>query len=533
MSPENLFDLQSEIARTVVDELEAQLTFEADATLEAMTQAGSSVAQQWYYRGLAAYAQGSLADVPRARDAFEQAVEIDPEYVAAWSRLAQIEARLVFVGNADSQAARTAMERTQELAPGSVEAHLARGYYEYYAQWNFDAALSAFRAAERLAPSDADAVWAVGLILRRQGDWSASTAMMKRAAQLDPRNPQRLEVLFENLTYQGAFEDADAVVERALSLDPTNHRARSWKVGLTIRRDGRTGRACRLAGELSLDPSHPEEADALADLAIFDRDWDRLLELGRTAESEGVRWLDLYTGGWRVYALKELGDADGAAHLLALATPGTLPPEDLAAYRGVLHAWAVRPREALDALREADRRLREWEDYVMGPGWASAVVTGYGAIGELDAGFELMAVMIERPGDAFTSTELRLNPGFDPYRDDPRFAELVERPNVSKPRARRWARRAGPGCRDGDPIPPPWGPVAAASPQGVATTVVIRTSTARLPSTTNSRHPSTTSRSSAARRSSPTTSCASRATTPVPHAASSTASPGSAAAESG
>jgi TolB-like protein/cytochrome c-type biogenesis protein CcmH/NrfG len=431
VSPENLFDIQSEIARTVVDELEAQLTPEESATLEAMTPAGSSVAQQWYYRGLEAYAQGGVAEIPRARDAFAQAVEIDPEYVAAWSRLAQVESRLVFIGNADSRAAGAAMERSQELAPGSVEAHLARGYYEYYAQRNFDAALSAFRAAERLAPSDASAVWAVGLILRRQGDFSASTEMMKRAVQLDPRNPQRLEVLFENLAYVGAFEDADAVAERALSVDPTNPAARSWKVGLTIERDGRTDRARRLAGELRLDPRDTEEFGALAKLAMYDRDWDRLLDLGRTVETEGVRWLELYTGGWRAYALKELGDAAGAAQvadsLLALATPGTLPPDGLAAYRGVLHAWAGRPREALNALREADRRLREWEDHVTTLGWASAVVTGYGAIGELDAGFDLMAAIIERPGDAFGSTDLRLNPGFDPYRDDPRFAGLIER----------------------------------------------------------------------------------------------------------
>ncbi|HUE96451.1 MAG TPA: tetratricopeptide repeat protein [Longimicrobiaceae bacterium] len=431
VSPENLFDIQSEIARTVVDELEAQLTPEESATLAAMTPASSSVAQQWYYRGLATYAAGGMANVPRARDAFAQAVEIDPEYVAAWARLAQFEARLVFVGNTGDEAARAAMLRTQELAPGSVEAHLARGYYEYYSQRNFDAALSAFRAAERLAPSDADAVWAVGLILRRQGDWSASTEMIKRAARLDPRNPHRLDVLFENLTYQGAFEDAEAVAERALSIDPTNAKARAWKVRLAIQRDGRTDRARRLAGELRLDPRDSEEAVALAELAIYDRDWDRLLELGRTVETEGVRLLELLTGSWRAYALTQLGRTHGATQvtdsLLALATSSTLSPGGVAAYRGRLHAWAGRAPEAFPALREADRRLRESEDRVSATYWAFAVVRGYGAIGELDAGFDLMTAFVERPGNGFASTDLRLSPDLDPYRADPRFAELVER----------------------------------------------------------------------------------------------------------
>lgn len=436
VSPENLFDIQSEIARTVVDELEAQLTPEENAALEAMGPTGSSVAQQWYYRGLEAYAQGGVGGIPRARDAFEQAVEIDPEYAVAWSRLAQTEAWLVIAGNLESRAgraARAAMERTEELAPGSVEAHLARGYFEYYARENFDAALSAFRAAERLAPSDADAVWALGLILRRQGDWSASTEMLKRAVQLDPRNPQRLLPLAENLASQRAFEDADAVVERALLVDPTNPGARQQKVYLTIQRDGRTDRARRLAGELRLDPNNFDDSGALARLARYDRDWQGLLDLARAVEPEGELQMQVeLTIGWgRFIALKELGEIDRAAQAAdsLLASVSTFPPEYAAVYRANLHAFAGRPGVALPALREAERELREWEDHLATPSSASSVVAGYGAIGELDAGFDLMAAMIDRPGAwlGFGTTSLRLDPDFDPYRDDPRFAELIER----------------------------------------------------------------------------------------------------------
>jgi TolB-like protein/Flp pilus assembly protein TadD len=432
VTPENLFDIQSEISRTVVDALQAQLTPEEDAALDATVLAGNSVAQQWYYRGLSIESRGGLSEIAPARDAFAQAVELDSTYVAAWSQLARLEARRAFIGDADGGAARAAMERTQQLAPNSVEAHLARGYYEYYAQRNFDAALSAFRAAERQAPSDAAAVWAVGLILRRQGDFVGSTEMMKKAVLLDPRNPVRLETLFENLVNQGAYAAADEVIERSLSLDPANSRARSYKISVTVYRDGRTDRARRLAGELRLDPRAGEEAVALARMASMDRDWDRLLEIGRTVDTGGAVNMELLAEGWRQDALVAKGDTVAARaiadSIVALVSPSTVTaaggPEAL---RGSFLAAGGRREEALPLLREADRQLRHFDDHVIVPDFAAAVVDGYGRIGEIDAGFALLDQMIDHPGEAFTTATLRLSPIFDPYRDDPRFADILRR----------------------------------------------------------------------------------------------------------
>ncbi|TFG64362.1 MAG: hypothetical protein E4H28_05270, partial [Gemmatimonadales bacterium] len=276
VTPDNLFQIQSEVARSVVSELEAQLTPQDVETLDAMAPASSLAAQSWYYRALDAYA-GGLANIEVARNHVNRALELDSGYVAAWSFLAQVESRLAFVGQDDDEGARVAVDRTRELAPRSVEAYLATGFYEYYGRRDFDAALSAFREAERLAPSDAEVAWAVALILRRQGSWDASTEMMKRAVQLDPRNVLRLETLAENLMQTGAPRDADAIVERALVLDAANHRARGHKIKLVVELDGNTGRAGRLASELGVDPTENEEASALIRLARADRDYSRVL----------------------------------------------------------------------------------------------------------------------------------------------------------------------------------------------------------------------------------------------------------------
>jgi TolB-like protein/Tfp pilus assembly protein PilF len=429
VTPENLFDIQSEISRTVVEELEAQLTPQESATLAAMEPSGSSAAQQWYYRGLAK-AAGSLSDLPDARDAFAQAVAIDSTYAAAWSQLARVASRLVYIGVAEDSTARTAAERAAALQPNSVEAHLARGYNEYYVRQNFAAALSAFRAAERLAPSDADAVWAVGLILRRQGEWEESTAMMKRAAQLDPRNLSRLETLAENLAYQGAYADADAVIERALSVDPTNTGARAAKVNNLFLWDGDTKRAHGLAAELRLNPRRFDEGEQLINLAYADRDYRRMLELSSAVEARGVPTYELIAAWWPLVAAHQRGDpgvealADTAHALIA---PESVPEDGVAALQGAVDALGGRRKRALEELRKGAQRLGAWNDHVLNPPLANAIVMGYGALGELDAGFEVLDEVVDRAGTALSATNLRMSPALDPYRDDPRFAEILER----------------------------------------------------------------------------------------------------------
>ncbi len=429
VTPDNLFQIQSEIARSVVDELEAKLTPQDVASLDAIEPASDLAAQSWYYRAVEEYERGVVGLDP-SRDHLARAVEIDPNYVAAWSFLAKVESRREFIGQRGEQGARIAMDRTLELAPGSVDGFLATGFYEYYAQQDYDAALIAFQEAERLAPSNSGVAWALGLILRRQGKWDASTRMMKRAVQLDPRNTLRLETLHENLRQTGAYRDAGAIVERSLSIDPTNPKSRMYKVEALVDLDGNTRRAHRLASELGIDPTHPEESAALFKFAWIDRDYQRVLELVEQVDARGVNFIERNLLATRGIALERLGDPAAAAvgdSLLAGITPKTMFEAAVPTFRALGHRLAGRRAEALREAREADRLIRRMDDHVTKPGFAFAIAQTYGVLGELDAGFDLLDELVERPGDEFSVTSLGLSPAFDPYRGDPRFDEIIRR----------------------------------------------------------------------------------------------------------
>jgi len=446
VTTDNLFQIQSEIARAVVAALEAELTPQDMETLDAMKPASSLAAQSWYHRGVEAYSASSTG-MPDAVAAMNRAVELDPEYVAAWAYLTQVQSRLAFIGEDGPEPAQRAMERTLELAPGSLEAHMATGFFAYYGQRDFDAALVAFREAERLAPSNSEVLWAVGLILRRQGDWDGSSEMMKRAVQLDPRNAEVLETIAENLQDMGAYREADAVLERELAIEPANARARRQKVLSLVILDGNTDRARRLAGELGLDATDPDEGGALAGLAFLDRDYLRVVELSRQVDTRGLVFLERPNQAMRASALYQMGDPSAAAvadSVLASIDTETMREVEIPAYRAQAHSIAGRHEEALADAREADRVIRRWDDHVFNPRIAIGVTATYGRVGELDAGLDLLEEVLGHPNNELSATTLRLAHQFDAYRDEQRFEELIRVREAFEAEGAAWAEARRP-----------------------------------------------------------------------------------------
>ena len=449
VTPDNLFDIQAEIAQAVVRELEARLTSEEEAVLASLRPAANAVAQQWYYRGLDAWMSGNDA-ASAARDAFRRAVDLDSAYAAAWSALAKLESRLVWLGEDRRGEARAAMERTEALVPRSVEAFLARGYFEYYGRQNYPAALSAFRAAERLAPSEAEVAVALGLILRRQGEWEASTKALRRALTLDPRNTEPLYTLAENLRFLGAHRAADEVLDRALMIDPRNPLLRAYKVGNLVDLERDVGPARRLADELALDPGEFNELQVFAELAVLAGAYDEALAAYGAFEPEGGLVAEMERQFWKARTHGLMADEPWDAAIAAADSTIALLDRmsDIGvqgtAYRGLAHALAGRPARALSLLEEAERSIRTWEDHVDNTTWALRIIEGYGRLGEVERGFALLEEMIDRPALDLGVGRLLLSPAYDPYRSDPRFDDLVKRRGRFEADAAAWAEAAGP-----------------------------------------------------------------------------------------
>jgi serine/threonine-protein kinase len=188
----DILGVESEIAKGVAESLRAKLTGREEQAL-AVKPTNNPEAYDAYLRGLAlargpSYAteSGSLA----AAKAFEEAVNLAPDFALAWAELARANAYL-YVSEIDTSPARRdqsahALEMARRLRSDDDEILLAQAYYEYWVVRDYDGAKAKFTQLRQRLPSNADVAMALALIARRQGLWNESLTQFEEASQLNP-----------------------------------------------------------------------------------------------------------------------------------------------------------------------------------------------------------------------------------------------------------------------------------------------------------------------------------------------------------
>ncbi len=185
LSTENLFDIQSEIVRTVADRLNIQLR-EEERLRAARRSTTDQEAYELYMRGAE---RGG--DYDEAIPLFQQAIERAPGFVGAHVALARSHALLYQYRGQRSEeraaAARMAAERAVELAPESEDAQLAMGIYLYRVEKDYEAALDWLSRASGTLLGDYEYHAYRAYAERRMGRWREAVASHQAAVSLSPR----------------------------------------------------------------------------------------------------------------------------------------------------------------------------------------------------------------------------------------------------------------------------------------------------------------------------------------------------------
>ena len=215
-----IFQVQSDIAFRIADALEAKLTGRERQQI-ASAATDNPRAYEAYLRGVAIDGRGP--DSAAARDAYREAVQLDPNFAAAWAALANRESFDYFqhTGTPEQLArARHAMETALRLAPDATESHAAATSFYYYCLQDFNRALEYAAEARRRGPNNAHVILLTALVKRRQGRFDEAKELLHEAAKLDPRNND----IWLNLarSHRGArrFTEALAFFDRALAVTP-------------------------------------------------------------------------------------------------------------------------------------------------------------------------------------------------------------------------------------------------------------------------------------------------------------------------
>jgi serine/threonine protein kinase/Tfp pilus assembly protein PilF len=221
---DDVFAIQDEIARAIVNRLKVQLAGDGQAPLVKQP-THDLEAYHLYLQGRHAWlSRRDVMGLRRAIECLEQAIARDPAYAMAHAGLADVYTSMAIYGVMPPREAfgkiKTASERAVVLDAELAEAHHALGMARTYVDWDFTAGESAFREAIALNPSLATAHLNLAALMAIMGRPSEALAEANLGRTLDPVS---VVVAFNAATavmYAGRYKEALPEVRRTLELNP-------------------------------------------------------------------------------------------------------------------------------------------------------------------------------------------------------------------------------------------------------------------------------------------------------------------------
>ena len=186
----DIFSVQQEISREISEKLRFKLTGEEQKRL-ARRATENPQAYQFYLRGRYCWNKRTPEGFKQSIEHFEEAIEIDPAYAAAYAGLADSYNMLgTYSALAPREAfpkAKAAAIRALEIDDMLAEAHTSLAYVENSYDWDWTGAELEFKRAIELNPSYATAhYWYAITHLTAMGKLNEAKAELTQARELDP-----------------------------------------------------------------------------------------------------------------------------------------------------------------------------------------------------------------------------------------------------------------------------------------------------------------------------------------------------------
>jgi TolB-like protein/DNA-binding SARP family transcriptional activator/Flp pilus assembly protein TadD len=243
--PDDIFNVQADIASQVADALKTRLTPQLAARFTAPP-TESMEAYNAYLRGRWYWHRRTGADLEESVRFFQRAIDLDPDYTDAWIGLADalaVQAFYDFVPPLEAYPrAREAAFRALELDPALPKAHASLGYITLYHDWDAKTAETHFLEAIELDPGYTVAHQWYANLLVATGRFDDADRAMERARETNPLSLIANGALGWVRYYAGRYEDALEQYELALEMDPDWELAHQWR-GQALLAVGRTDEA--------------------------------------------------------------------------------------------------------------------------------------------------------------------------------------------------------------------------------------------------------------------------------------------------
>lgn len=259
-----------------------------------------------YLQGRALADRQQIASLAQALGIFEQALALDPAFLAAAEAIALTRVAQGLDGGVTPRVAwreaRAAADRALRIDPQSPPAHAVLGLVHALDEFDWEAADREFARALAANPRDPVTLNYAARVAHARGRHGEALARIGAALALDPLNPYALQTLGEILYTSGDLAGAERAFRRSLASSPTS--------------DGShyaLGRIFLVQGQLEA-----ARAEMEAELALGSTDLGLALvydALGRRADADAILRRETATDPWPygvAVAYARRGDTDHA-----------------------------------------------------------------------------------------------------------------------------------------------------------------------------------------------------------------------------
>jgi serine/threonine protein kinase len=433
---DDVFAVQSEIAKTIAEQLEAKISPNEKKAIE-RSPTRDLTAFHLYTRAntlMLSYYGDVREKYLQAVDLLNQAIARDPSFFLAYCQLGHAHDTLYFLGYDHTAerltAAEAAVQEAFRLRPDAGEAHLARAENLYQGHLDYDGALAELAIARQLLPNHPRVFELTAYIANRQGKSEESVSNLKRAVELDPRNSFLLYQLSESLLYTRRYEQAARAADSAVAIEPDDVEMKvlrgiidfTWKADTRLLHHTLDSAGENVPGRWTMLMCALAERDAAAANRALTQSGER------TWGFDAMQFSGSFGEGLIARMTKDVAKANSAflraraeQEKIVASQPNYGPAVCVLA---LIDAGLGRKEEALREGRHAIELMPAEKEQVNGAHIIELFAVIAAWVGEKDLACEQLALALQYP-IALGYGQLKLLPFWDPLRGDPCFEKIV------------------------------------------------------------------------------------------------------------
>jgi serine/threonine-protein kinase len=380
----------------------------------------------------------SVEQMRRAQALYTQVRALDPSFAFARSRLA---ATHIFSATTyDTTQARLDQARVEAETALRLDPRLADPHESLAAYWvrsgDLPRGIAELENASNANPNNVALILALGTRYMEAGRWDDAVAKFQHAMDIDPRNPAAAWRTATALGRMRRNGEGMKVFARLIEIAPDDYEVRLIQGQSFLRWKGSTdtleaalratppdwdGRGMATYARYTVFRVHRQYREALDMLAKSRSD---LSHDGLVYQPKALMQAEIYHGLGDSIAAREHYEKARRVLLDSLAVhPGD---RSIRASLGLAYAGLGRRRQALDAIQRSMTPTRG--NSRQATAFMGIAIESLGRLGEFDRAFEMIELLFTmQSGREVTLQFLRLWPGFDSLRGDPRFDQVLER----------------------------------------------------------------------------------------------------------